>query len=227
MKPQEIQQIQMLTLDTAHFLYQHNVARITPLLHPDVTWISSQDCIIRTGKDAVSKALCKFQMPVPACAASMTCQTIYFDWTTCTLLCTCAIARNLNHRITLVWTLECNVPKLLHIHGSITPREPVLIFTGRQAEQYYLHPDDICYVEADNTCAHIVCENRNICICQTISAIQEQLPAYFLKVHRSFLVNPHYIVSLKRYNLELRSGVILPVPEKKYKWIKEYLNGQA
>lgn len=232
MKPQQLQQIQLMTQDTLRFLYQRSITPVLPLLHPNVTWVSSLDNLTYVGKENVSNALKElaaspYAVSDPVCTSTLTCQTICFDQSICTMLCTCISAQMQMHCTTLVWKLELNSPRLLHIHGSITPMEPVLIFPGRKAEHYYLRPTDILYVEADNTSCRIVCETRIISICQTISEIQKQLPHYFLKIHRSFLVNPQCIISLRRYNLELCNGALLPVPEKKYKWLRQYLDQQT
>lgn len=221
-------------------LYQHSPGFLIPFLHPGITWVSSLDNRFRTGREEVSEALAAFKMPAPCLIPTLTFHMLCFDQSSCTALCTCATVHQQMHCITFVWKIEHGCLRLLHIHGSLTPKpapdftapeigngtdtNPVLVFTGRRAEKYYLRPSDIFYVEADNVSAHLICADRTVYICQTISMAQELLPDCFLKIHRSFLVNLHYIVSLRRYTVELLNGAALPVPEKKYKWLKEYLD---
>ncbi len=240
MEPQQLQFIYLTTLDSVHHLYQDDPSVLIPFLHPDVSWVRSTDSQCITGKTSVSSAMSNFRFTLPASPISLSCQVMCSDSLSCTLLCTCAAERRRQHCITLVWRAEDNSPKIIHIHGSISPAfasktnadrirsqpdaEPNLIFTGLHSERYYLNPSDILYVEADNICSRLICENRILHICQPISTVRELLPDCFLRIHRSFLVNVDHITSLRRYTVELQGGITLPVPEKKYKWLREYLD---
>ena len=56
-----------------------------------------------------------------------------------------------------------------------------------------------------------------------LSFFEEKYPGIFLCPHVSYLVNPHYIKSLRRFELALWDGTVLPVPEKKYTALKNAL----
>ena len=96
-------------------------------------------------------------------------------------------------------------------------------FTGLDKQQYYLYPHDIYYVKADNIRSWLICENLAIHIAYPILFMEELLPDYFLRTHRSFLVNQNFITALYHHTLILNNKFRLPVPEKKYQWLKSYL----
>ncbi|MCI9185284.1 MAG: LytTR family transcriptional regulator [Lachnospiraceae bacterium] len=107
----------------------------------------------------------------------------------------------------------------------ITPtgQAPAIEFIDRHAKHYYVMPDDILYVEADNIYSKIICKNQVIHVCHPIFLMQELLPDYFIRIHRSFLVNSHSITALYHHTLMMSNGTRLPVPGKKFPWLKECL----
>lgn len=98
-----------------------------------------------------------------------------------------------------------------------------LIFHGRNAESYFIIPDDICYIEADNTHSIVHTQFELLTICQPISSLTSILPKEFVQVHRSFIVNKKHIMEAKRYYLRMRNGIRLPIPEKRYQHILSLL----
>ncbi|MCR5474531.1 MAG: LytTR family transcriptional regulator [Lachnospiraceae bacterium] len=42
-----------------------------------------------------------------------------------------------------------------------------------------------------------------------------------MRCHECFLVNPKYIMEIKRFTVTLSNGIILPIPEKKYTALKK------
>lgn len=104
-----------------------------------------------------------------------------------------------------------------------TQPEEFLTFTDIYAQNYLLAPNDILYVEADNIYSRIVCENLIIRVPHPLILMETLLPDYFLRIHRSFLVNQNSIVALYRRIVMLHNGFRLPVPHGKYQWLKECL----
>lgn len=150
-------------------------------------------------------------------------------------------------RITFIWKIEDGRFWLLHFHISnpIEPQEKSeyflksagngtfeyvkqvfsqkrrLIAFGRHDQTYVLCNQDIVYIEAENTNSVIHCLNRDILSRESISALEKRLGDDFIKTHRSFIVNSNYITGIKRYQLAVSRGIELPIPEKKYREIKE------
>lgn len=91
-----------------------------------------------------------------------------------------------------------------------------LIFHGCNAESYFILPDDICYIEADNIHSIVHTQLEPLTICQPISSLPSILPKEFVQIHRSFIVNKKHIMEAKRYYIRMKNGTKLPIPEKRY-----------
>lgn len=150
-------------------------------------------------------------------------------------------------RITFIWKIEEGQFKLLHFHVSnpielrenseyflqstgegtfeytkkMKARKRRLIACGKHDQTYILCNQDIVYIEAENTNSVIHCLNKDIFSRESISVLEKKLGEDFIKTHRSFIVNNRYITGIKRYQLAVRQGIELPIPEKKYREIKE------
>ena len=150
-------------------------------------------------------------------------------------------------RITFIWKKEEDRLKLLHFHVSnpvefqenseyflrpagkgtfeyvkkLYSQKRRLIACGKHDQTYVLWNKDIIYIEAENTNSVIHCLNRDILSRESISILEKKLGEDFIKTHRSFIVNSRYITGIRRYQLAVRQGIELPIPEKKYREIKE------
>ena len=69
---------------------------------------------------------------------------------------------------------------------------------------------DILYVESLSDYIKIHTSEKAITTREKISAISEQLPNYFLRIHRSFIVNSNNIESFNKETIEIK-GVELPI----------------
>lgn len=150
-------------------------------------------------------------------------------------------------RITFIWKKEEDQLKLMHFHVSNPiefqenseyflrsagkgtfeyvkksySQKRRLIACGKHDQTYVLWNKDIVYIEAENTNSVIHCLNRDILSRESISILEKKLGEDFIKTHRSFIVNSRYITGIKRYQLAVKQGIELPIPEKKYREIKE------
>lgn len=113
-----------------------------------------------------------------------------------------------------------HVQKLLHNHNKAQPN---LTFRGKNSEYYYVKPEEILYVEADNIYCQLHCSDRKLFVCQPMNQLTHVLPKYFIRVHRSFIINGLRTAGLSRYTVCLEDGSCLPVPEKKYSEIQALL----
>lgn len=221
----KIAEIKSLSLAVAQHFRQQDMAFITPLLHPEAVWVRSQDSHVFCGSRDVAKALQSIRLPFTASYGPISCHAAYAlpgSSNVCIVLCDCGTHGECCQCVTFLWEAGPEGPKLLHIHASM--REPSAIkLNGLHKERYYLHPSQIKYVEADNIYCYVVYDSREYHINHPLALMEELLPDYFLRIHRSFLVNLHAIESLHDHHIELTGGIELPVPERRYRWLEEYL----
>lgn len=86
-------------------------------------------------------------------------------------------------------------------------------------EHCILDYNEIVYIEAANN--HIVLQMKNtnfIIIYSPLSKFSENLPANFIRCHKSYVVNMNYISSFKPNSFIMKDGTYIPIPSKKYKY---------
>ena len=59
----------------------------------------------------------------------------------------------------------------------------------------------------------------------TLSDVESKLPSYFIRCHKSFLVNMNHIVEVKTNSLLLQSGVVVPVSQGRRKEVRKQFTG--
>ena len=50
----------------------------------------------------------------------------------------------------------------------------------------------------------------------TVASLEKRYAHLFLRCHQSYLVNPHFLRNIRRFQVTLTDGTTLPIPEKKY-----------
>lgn len=83
--------------------------------------------------------------------------------------------------------------------------------------------DKILYFEARDKKVYLGMENKEYVFYKTIAALEEELPAYFCKCHRSIIVNTQKInkISWESDTVELETGVLFPVSRRCKKNLRE------
>ena len=82
---------------------------------------------------------------------------------------------------------------------------------------------EIMYVTAFGKDAILVCEEKEIVVKSGIAEITQSSEGILIPVHRSYLINPDYIASIKRYEVTLLNGAKIPIPRKKYNELRDLL----
>lgn len=222
-------------------IYHRSPDSVLGSLHPSVLWMGTSRPQSFCGYEQVSTYLTELSRLPPCDILNQRYEILCQNGETCvvtglyTTLPKAAESkeRPLLHHITLVWILSGAIPQILHLHAS-TPvflraapdvsQEQILYFHGLHSETYFFHPYDILYLEASNSYCYIYCRGRSACVCHPISDLVHVLPGYFIRTHRSYLVNKYHVSKLERYQLTLEDGTVLPIPEKKYQSIKTLLS---
>lgn len=89
--------------------------------------------------------------------------------------------------------------------------------------------EDIAWIQADGDyCALHLVNGRRELHDKTLDRLQQVLPAAFVRIHRSYLVNMHLADSLLvegggRYRLRMRGGMELPVGRSRVQSVRERL----
>lgn len=83
----------------------------------------------------------------------------------------------------------------------------------------------ISHFEINNRIVTVHYDKTTFEFYSTLDEIEKKLnQPSFLRVHRSFLVNMHYIEDMKRNEIELKNGIMVPVGVTYAKKVKENLN---
>lgn len=87
----------------------------------------------------------------------------------------------------------------------------------------FVDPYTVLYVQSQNKRTELVCADRIISCNCSLSRLAPELPDIFYPLHRGYYVNVLYIVSIRRFEAELVSGAVLPIPAVNYVKIKSEL----
>ena len=105
------------------------------------------------------------------------------------------------------------------ISGNSMPhRSDFIHFHSSDKSEHYFHSDTVTYIESDSAKKHCVIHAKtgDVTVQAGIGDIERRFPGLFVRCHQSYLVNPNYIRTIRRFTVTLADGTKLPVPEKKY-----------
>lgn len=159
-------------------------------------------------------------------------------------------SNQVHQRVQMTWCMEQGEPRIriCYISNSIAYDERDTIYPVHFQETFrtmvlagddrsvrlsfhcadrslvYLNPGHILYAEtrSHHTVLHTL--ERAIEVTDSLPEIEKLLPREFLRCHQSYLVNLNHITRIRRFELELSNGTVLPVPEKKYTALKAALS---
>lgn len=87
--------------------------------------------------------------------------------------------------------------------------EPVFLFAKTSEGQIRVDFSDLLFCEAQGNYVTFQLESQKILSRMTLSEVENLLPAYFIRTHRSFLANKNLVTKVEKYQLHLKS---FPVP---------------
>lgn len=87
----------------------------------------------------------------------------------------------------------------------------------------FVDPNTVLYVQSQRRKTEFVCIDRSISCNSSIGEIRKELPDLFYPIRRGYLVNTLYIVAIRRFEVELISGVCIPIPALTYQQAKQDL----
>ena len=91
-------------------------------------------------------------------------------------------------------------------------------FHGLDRSDYFYLSDSIYWIEAAGGGKHSVLHtvNGETEVMATVASLEKRYAPLFLRCHQSYLVNPHFLRNIRRFQVTLTDGTTLPIPEKKY-----------
>ena len=121
-------------------------------------------------------------------------------------------------RVTFQYRRTGEGPKAVHIHVSNDwqvkeANEPLPFRAGKETYRY------VQEILRRRTHSVVYSVNGPIELCEKLCRLARRLPG-LLRVHRSYLVNPDYVVGVSRCALHLCDGYTVPVPAQRYTKIR-------
>lgn len=89
----------------------------------------------------------------------------------------------------------------------------------------FVDPNTVLYVQSQRRKTEFVCIDRVISCNSSIGEIRKELPDPFYQLRRGHLVNTLFIVAIRRFEVELISGICIPIPALNYQQVKQDLQG--
>jgi two-component system LytT family response regulator len=110
--------------------------------------------------------------------------------------------------------LETKIQKLITTYSNTNSDQPNTIQVQLNKRDVSIRTDDIIYIKSDGNYIQIFTTEKNHLHRITLNNFEKQLdPQQFFRIHRSIIVNKHYIRNIKylknnEYQIKLKSGVI-------------------
>jgi len=96
---------------------------------------------------------------------------------------------------------------------------------GLDRATYFFLPSTIKWIEScdagQHSCIHLI--DREVICVNNISSIAAAYEDILIRTHESYLVNPCFVTSIKRFSLTILGGIELPIPERKYTAVKKQI----
>ncbi|RNF38384.1 LytTR family DNA-binding domain-containing protein [Planococcus salinus] len=111
----------------------------------------------------------------------------------------------------------------------VRQKQPLQFLTGKLEDRWRpVAIDKVSHIESSQKKTWFYAEDETYCSIHTLKNLRHQLPDTFLPVHRSYIVNIHFIEEISRdlssnYLLTLKDGSMLPVSQNYATSIRERL----
>ena len=87
----------------------------------------------------------------------------------------------------------------------------------------FINPNTVLYIQSQRKRTEFVYIDRVVSCNSPIGELAKELPEVFYPLHRGYLVNTRYVVAVRRFEVELLSGIVLPIPAQNYTKVKNDL----
>ncbi|MGN0159649.1 MAG: LytTR family DNA-binding domain-containing protein, partial [Brotaphodocola sp.] len=108
-------------------------------------------------------------------------------------------------------------------HTSTFQPPEVLRLRGIQNNIYHLRAEEIYYIRADSLKCYIMCKGCLYHVRHPMIQLEELMPKGFVRLGRSFILNPNHIIAVYKDCVEFSDYSKLVLSKDKAKRLKEYL----
>lgn len=115
------------------------------------------------------------------------------------------------------------VARSLEILKSSQQKEDYLVISNSRNNVTKLLLSEIAYIESINRkLAYYMADGEKVHESTgKVSALDDELPDYFIRCHHSFYVNLHFVSRIQRYNFTLKNGTDVPISQNKFRMSRE------
>lgn len=114
------------------------------------------------------------------------------------------------------------VQRIVKTAQRLAPQHPRIVLRLDGSEQI-VDTGAIAYVEARRKECVVRLGDDELSVKMSISELERDLPAGFVRVHRSYVVNADHVRSIERYQVTLDNGRAIPVSIKRYDTVREQI----
>jgi hypothetical protein len=104
--------------------------------------------------------------------------------------------------------------KSQHIHfleTEIQKKEKPAFVIRADRKNHHIPPDDLLYIESLNDYVKVVTTGPALTAREKITRLHERLPAQFIRVHRSFVINKEKVESYTKTEVLMQGGTAIPI----------------
>lgn len=96
---------------------------------------------------------------------------------------------------------------------------------GTDEITYFFNAGTVLWIESTDRSLHaeIHTTEGTYTAIEKLRYFEEQFGGSLLRIHTSYLVNPMYVRSIRRFAVGMTDGTVIPIPEKKYTAVKQKL----
>lgn len=185
--------------------------------------------VLPTGSPSVFEVVMMFLVDTfwPNGATGRVSQRIHLSWVGCKetpriLLCHISNAIAYDERDTIC-PLHYDETFGTEVHYEGAPASGRVCLRAKGRTTMYLDHEHIIYAESCGRHALVHTSDGIYEATESLSTIAKLYQDLLVSCHASYLVNPAFISSISRFQVELHDGTILPIPEKKYTTIRALL----
>lgn len=122
-----------------------------------------------------------------------------------------------------VFTLKNQAVLPLENHSTV-PAEPVHISIKVDKKTVWLPLTELCYLESMGNYVKVWKDGEYLLTPRTLSSFESQLlPADFIRIHKSFILNKSFVHFLEGNTVQLKNGVQLPVGKNYRQLVKQLM----